>query len=90
MITIRPASPAIRPSCNAWLPSVADTWEEEISRRVIGSAPSCRSVARSCAVVLVKPPVMSAPLSPLIPCGYWLKSIDGTVISLPSSATAKC
>jgi len=37
---------------------VAETWEEEIGRRVIGSAPSESRVARSWALVLVKPPVI--------------------------------
>ncbi len=47
-------------------------------------------MARSWAEVIVNPPVMSAPLSPGIPVGYCLKSIEGTVISWLSSATAKC
>ncbi len=38
----------------------------------------------------MKLPLMSAPLSPLIPSGYCLKSMYGTVISWLSSATAKC
>ena len=38
----------------------------------------------------MKLPLMSAPLSPLIPSGYCLKSMNGTVISWLSSATAKC
>ena len=58
--------------------------------RLIGSAPSRSSLARSWAELIVKLPLMSAPLSPLIPSGYCLKSMNGTVISWLSSATAKC
>ena len=82
--------PAISPLCSASLPSVADTCDSEISFRLIGSAPRRNSLARSWAEVIVKLPEMSAPLSPLIPSGYCLKSMYGTVISWLSSATAKC
>ena len=67
-----------------------------MSFRLIGSAPSRSSLARSDADCEVKPPVMLAPaLPPLstMPSGYCLKSICGTVISwlvMPPSATAKC
>ena len=82
--------PATSPLCSACLPSVADTCDSEISFRLIGSAPRRNSLARSWAEVIVKLPEMSAPLSPLIPSGYCLKSMNGTVISWLSSATAKC
>ena len=44
-----------------------------------GSAPSRSSLARRLAALIVRPPVMSAPLSPLS-VRVVLKSIDGTVI----------
>ncbi len=72
------------------MPSVAETWDSEISFSRIGSAPRRSCVARSWAEEIVNPPVMSAPLSAGIPSGNCLKSIDGTVISCVSSATAKC
>ena len=62
----------------------------QMSLRLTGSAPSRSSFARSRADVLVKLPLMPAPKSPLIPFGYCLKSMEGTVISWSSSATAKC
>ena len=60
------------PECSACLPSVADTCDSEISLRLIGSAPSRSSLARSWAELIEKLPLMSAPLSPLIPSGYCL------------------
>ena len=68
----QPDRPAIRPWCSACLPSVAETWDSEISLRLIGSAPSRSWVARSCADWIVNPPVISAPLSAGIPSGYCL------------------
>ena len=82
--------PAVRPLWSACLPSVAETCDSEINLRLIGSAPRRSSFARSCAEVIVKLPLMSAPLPPLIPSGYCLKLMNGTVISWLSSATAKC
>ncbi len=88
--TANPTSPAIRPCSSAVLPSVADTCEREISFNRSGRAPDCSSLARFCAVVIVKPPEICEPVEASIPSGYSVKSIDGTVISWPSSSTAKC
>ena len=49
----RPMIPALIPSCSAWLPSVAETWVWLISLRLIGRAPICRIVARSCASLML-------------------------------------
>ena len=54
--------PALIPSWSACVPSVAETWVWLISFRLIGRAPICRIVARSCAsLMLLKPPEIWAP-----------------------------
>ena len=71
-------TPALIPSSSAWLPSVAETWVWLISFRLIGRAPICRKVARSCASwMLVKPPEIWAPVRPSIPSGFSAKLMIG-------------
>ena len=57
---------------------------------MIGRAPDCSSLARFCAESIVKPPSICEPLVGSMPSGFWVKSMNGTVISWPSSTTAKC
>ena len=66
----KPAMPAIRPWSSAWAPRLADTCEREISSSLIGSAPIWRILARSCAVWIVKPPEICAPVEPSMPSGF--------------------
>ena len=87
--TAKPARPATRPWSSACRPSVAETCEREISSSRSGSAPIFSSRARSCAVVIVKPPEISAPCEPSIPSGFSRKLMYGVEISSLSSRIAK-
>ena len=70
--------PALMPSCERLLPSVAETWVWLISFRLIGRAPICRVVASSCASwMLLKPPEIWAPVRPSIPSGFSAKLMIG-------------
>ena len=86
----KPAMPAARPWLSAWRPSVADTWELEMSSSCTGSAPVLRMFASSCADPIVKPPSICEPLRPSMPSGYCWKSIVGEETSSLSSTIAKC
>ncbi len=83
-------SPAIRPWCSACLPSVAETWLEEISSSLIGRAPVFSRFARFCAVWIVKPPEISEPLAASMPSGFCWKSMYGAEMISSSSTIAKC
>ena len=48
--------PAMRPWCSASRPSVADTCELAMRSSFSGSAPVFRTLASSCADLIVKPP----------------------------------
>ncbi len=70
--TAKPTRPATRPCSRAVLPSVAETWEREISFSRSGRAPDWSSLARAWAVLIVKPPEICEPVEASIPSGYWV------------------
>ncbi len=87
---MKPAMPAFRPWSSACLPRVAETCERETSVSFSGRAPIFRTVARSCADLIVNEPEICAPVEPSMPSEFSRQLMYGAETSSLSRAIAKC